>query len=321
VQALASLGLERAHIAVNAVPMVHASGFFCLLACLRRGAIQVLVERFDADAVLDVIERYYGTWLIGMPFTFAELLKRQRARPRKIDSLEFCASGGDVCPQRLQEEFAQVFGVPVRSLWAATEAVGSLIHGLRTGPVSRIASGAQVRLVDDNGEQVTRGEVGEMLIRGPNVTVGYWQSPGRIQPATVDGWYRTGDLVRQGEQDDVWFVARKKDLIIRGGSNIAPLEVERVLLAHPAVLEAAVVGVPDEDLGQRVAGFVRLAGSSGQYVLGDILASAKAQLADYKVPERLHCVAEIPRNTLGKIDRRSLVSMLSADTSTPVRAA
>jgi long-chain acyl-CoA synthetase/feruloyl-CoA synthase len=178
-----------------------------------------------------------------------------------------------------------------------------------------------VRFVDDNGEQVTRGEFGEMLIRGPNVTVGYWQSPGRIQPATVDGWYRTGDLVRQGEQDDVWFVARKKDLIIRGGSNIEPLEVERVLLEHPAVLEAAVVGVPDEELGQRVAGFVRLAGPSGQYVLGDILASAKAQLADYKVPERLQSIAEIPRNAIGKIDRRSLVSMLSVDTSKPVRAA
>jgi long-chain acyl-CoA synthetase len=320
-QGLTCLGLERAQIAVNTMPMVHASGFFCLLSCLRQGAIQILVERFDADAVLDVIERYYGTWLIGLPCMFAELLKCQRARPRKVDSLEFCASGGDVCPQRLQEEFPEIFGVHLRSLWGASEANGSLIHGLRVGPVSRIASGAQVRFVGDNGEQVERGAVGEMLIRGPNVTVGYWQSPGRIQPATVEGWYRTGDLARQGEQDDVWFVARKRDLIIRGGSSIEPLEVERVLLAHPAVLEAVVVGVPDEDLGHRVAGFVRLAGSSGQYVLGDILASVKAQLADYKVPERLHCVAEIPRNPLGTIDRRSLVSMLSADTSIPVRAA
>jgi UrcA family protein len=185
--------------------------------------------------------------------------------------------------------------------------------------VSRLAPGAQVRLVDESGGQVVRGAVGEMLIRGPNVTVGYWQSPGHIQSATLDGWYRTGDLARQGEQDDLWFVARKKDLIVRGGSNIVPFEVERVLLEHPAVTDAAIVGVPDAELGQRVAGFVRLAGPTGKYVLGDIMASAKAQLADYMVPEWLHSVAEIPRNTLGKIDRKSLLSMLSAGTSQMLR--
>ena len=310
-QALSQLGLERAQIAINTVPMVHASGFFTLLACLRFGAIQILVERFDADVVLDAIERYYGTWILALPVMFAQLLRRQRAQPRKVDSLEFCASAGDVCPLQVQEEFPEVFGVHVRSVWGASEVVGSLIHGLQTGPVSRIAPGAQVRLVDDSGQQVPRGKVGEMLVRGPNVTVGYWSGPDQIEPATAAGWYHTGDLLRQGEQDDLWFLGRKKDLIIRGGSNISPLEVERVLLEHPAVTDAAIVGVPDAELGQRVTGFVRLAGASGHYVIGDILASVKAQLADYKVPEVLHVVAEIPRNTLGKIDRKSLLSLLS----------
>jgi UrcA family protein len=215
----------------------------------------------------------------------------------------------------VQESFSDVFGVPLRNVWGATEVVGSLIHGLKPGPVSRIAPGAEVRLVDDNGMLVSRGEVGEMLIRGPNVAIGYWVGPDRIDPATVGGWYATGDLMRQGEQDDLWFIARKKDLIIRGGSNIWPAEVERVLLDHPAVTDAAVVGAPDTDLGERVVGFVCLAAGWSQYLVDDILASARAQLADYKVPESLQVIAEIPRNTLGKVDRASLRSLPAAGVS------
>jgi long-chain acyl-CoA synthetase len=310
-QACGHLGFENPQIAIHTVPMVHASGFFILLTGLRFGSIMILIERFDADEVLDAIEEYHATWLIGLPFMFADLVRRQRVLSRKVDSLEYCAVAADVCPPKLQQEFSDTFGAHLRSVWAATEVVGALIHGLHAGPVSRIAPGAQVRLVDNNGEQVRRGEVGELLIRGPNVTVGYWVSPGQIEPATVEGWYHTGDLMRQGEKDDLWFVTRKKDLIIRGGSNISPVEVERVLLDHPAVVDAAIAGVPDEELGQRVVGFVRLAGSSGAYVVNDILASVRAQLADYKVPEWLHVVTEIPRNTIGKIDRRSLLSMLT----------
>ncbi len=307
-EACGRLELENPHIAINSLPLIHSAGFFVTLACLRFGSIMVLVERFDADVVLSAIESYHGTWMLGLPFMFVELMRRQRSQPRMVDSLEFCAVAGDVCPAKVQESFSDVFGVPLRNVWGATEVAGSLIHGLKPGPVSRIAPGAEVRLVDDNGMQVPRGEVGEMLIRGPNVAVGYWVGPDRIDPATVEGWYATGDLMRQGEQDELWFIARKKDLIIRGGSNIWPAEVERVLLDHPAVTDAAVVGAPDADLGERVVGFVCLAAGSSQYLVDDILASARAQLADYKVPESLQVIAEIPRNTLGKVDRASLRS-------------
>ncbi|HEY0341527.1 MAG TPA: class I adenylate-forming enzyme family protein, partial [Steroidobacteraceae bacterium] len=229
-EACGRMELDRSQIVINSLPLVHSAGFFTTLASIHFGAIVVLVERFDAAAVLNAIESYHGTWLAGLPVMFVELLRRQRAQPRKVDTLEFCAVAGDVCPAKVQASFPDVFGVPLRTLWGATEVAGSLIHGLKTGPVSRVAPDAQVRLVDDNGVQVARGAVGELLIRGPNVTVGYWVSPDRVDPATVDGWYATGDLMRQGEQDDLWFVARKKDLIIRGGSNISPAEVERVLL-------------------------------------------------------------------------------------------
>jgi long-chain acyl-CoA synthetase len=229
---------------------------------------------------------------------------------RNVDSLRTCLVGGDVCPPQLEDQFPSFFRIPLRSVWAATEACGSLTYGLQPGPVSRIARGAQVRLVDDNHLLVARGEVGELAVRGPNVTIGYWAGPGQTKDAPKEGWFHTGDLMRQDESGDLWFVSRKKHLIIRGGSNISPVEVERVLMAHPAVRDAAVVGVSDPDLGQRVAGFVQLADRAQSVVLNDILAFATKRLADYKVPETLEIIDNIPRNALGKIDRRLLLTMI-----------
>jgi acyl-CoA synthetase (AMP-forming)/AMP-acid ligase II len=172
-------------------------------------------------------------------------------------------------------------------------------------------NGTQVRLVNDKHVPVPPGEVGELVLRGPNVTIGYWAGPGLIEDAPKDGWFYTGDLMRQDDQGNLWFVSRKKHLIIRGGSNISPVEVEQALISHPAVGDAAVLGVPDPELGQRVAGFVQLASSAQGVNLNEIRAHVAEQLADYKVPESLKIVREIPRNALGKIDRQLLLRMIS----------
>jgi len=221
-----------------------------------------------------------------------------------------------VCPVQLQGDFEAAFGVPLRNMWGATEVVGALKDASQPGPVTRIAPGAQIRLVDDEGRDVPRGEVGEFLVRGPYMTVGYWVAPDRIDDATRDGWYHSGDLMRQGEGDELWFVGRKKDIIIRGGSNISPVEVERVLLSHPLVRDAAVFGIPDPVLGQRVAAVVQLSSGAGHAALGDILKDTRRQLADYKAPERLWAVDAVPRGPLGKVDRRA-----AAATATLGRAA
>jgi long-chain acyl-CoA synthetase len=170
---------------------------------------------------------------------------------------------------------------------------------------------ALVRLVDDNDVPVAVGELGELLVRGPHVSIGYWAGPGLIQDAPVDGWFHTGDLMRQDEKGNLWFISRKKHLIIRGGSNISPIEVERVLLTHPAVRDAAVLGVPDPELGQRVAGFVQLRAGAQSTDPDEILLHVSGQLADYKVSERLQIVQEIPRNATGKVDRQLLLKLIS----------
>ncbi|MDB5607131.1 MAG: hypothetical protein JWP25_4031 [Bradyrhizobium sp.] len=304
------LGLNEEQIAINAVPMMHIGGLATFLGCVRFGMPMVLFERFDPDAVLDAIEPNQCSWLMGVPQMYAAIVESQRRRPRRVDTMRFCLVAGDVCPVQLHQDFSDIFGAPLRSFWGSTETFGTFTFGLQPGPVSRPAPGTQFRLVDDKGGPTPRGDVGELLVRGPSVTVGYWSGPGQIS-APSDGWFHTGDLMQEGKPHEFWFVSRKKDLIIRGGSNISPIEVEGVLMAHPAVCDAAVIGIPDAILGQRVVGLVKLADDADKSALADILADTRARLADYKVPERLEVVTEIPRNALGKIDRKSLQAATS----------
>ena len=234
-----------------------------------------------------------------------------RLRPRDLSSLRFGTTGSDACPIALQEEATSVLGAPIYNLWASTESVGSLTFGLRPGPVSRVVEGAQIRLVDDHGADVPHREIGELLIRGPNVFIGYWDDPAATAQSLRDGWLYTGDMMRRGDGDEIWFVARKKDIIIRSGTNISPIEVEEALVAsHPAVKEAAVVGKPDPVLGQRVFAFIKLAANAKTSVVSEILGKVGQRLAAYKVPEDLIVLQDLPRNALSKIDRVKLKAML-----------
>ena len=292
----------------------HISGLASVLTCIRAGVLFVLMESFDADVILDAIERHRCTIQIGFPAHYAALLARQQAKRRNLESLRFCMSGGDVCPIDLQQQVTSSFGAPLYNLWAATEVLGSIRFSERLGPVVTIPPGLEVRLIDDNRKDVPDGEAGELLIRAPNVFAGYWNDPGATANAVQDGWYHTGDLMRR-EGDELVFIARKKDIIIRGATNISPVEIEEAIMAaHPAVKEAAVVGVPDAVLGQRVFGFVTLAKGTNPAVASEIRARLATRLAAYKVPEVLAVLEALPRNALSKVDRKTLQSMaISAD--------
>jgi long-chain acyl-CoA synthetase len=305
-----SWAMSADEVLVVPLPMAHMSGFISLLTCLQFGTPFVLLKTFDADVVLDTLERYRCTRYIGFPVQYAALVESQRAKPRNLSSLRMCLTGADVCPIDLQERARSVLGSPLYNYWGATEVVGSLSFGLQCGPVVRITKGALIRLVDENGAEVCPGQVGELLIRGRNVFAGYWNDPRATEQSLKGGWYRTGDLMRRGEGDDLWFVGRKKDIIIRGGTNISPVEIEKALVAsHPKVKEAAVVGIPDDVLGQRVFGFVSLADGSDETVASEILHRVGERLASYKVPEGLRIVDQLPRNALGKVDRNKLQAM------------
>jgi long-chain acyl-CoA synthetase len=306
-------GLWEDDILVQPLSMAHMSGFVSFLSYIQYGTPFVLLESFDAEIVLDTIERYHCTWCLGFPAQYAALLECQRIRPRNLTSLRICLTGADACPIDLQKQVTSIFGAPLYNIWAATEVVGSLTFGLQHGPVVRIVREARIRLVDDKGAEVADGEVGELLIRGKNVFAGYWNDPEATQDSLKAGWYHTGDLMRRGEKDELWFVSRKKDIIIRGGTNISPVEVEEALVAsHPAIEEAAVVGIPDAVLGQRVFGFVKLAEGAMHTAVSEILRKVATRLASYKVPEGLGVVDELPRNALSKVDRNKLLTMALA---------
>jgi acyl-CoA synthetase (AMP-forming)/AMP-acid ligase II len=303
---------------IEPLPMAHMSGIISFLSFIRFGVPFVLLESFDADTVLDTIERHRCTWLLGFPAQYAALLECQRARPRNLTSLRICLTGADVCPIDLQERVTSTFGTPLYNVWGATESVGSLTFGLQPGPVVRIVKGALIRLIDENGTEVADGEIGELLIRGANVFDGYWNDPHATAASLKAGWYHTGDLMRRGEGDELWFVSRKKDIIIRGGTNISPVEVEQALVAcHPAVEEAAVVGIPDVVLGQRVFGFVKLAARTNDTVVSEILDNVATRLASYKVPESLRVLDQLPRNALSKVDRIQLQAMAAKEARRP----
>jgi long-chain acyl-CoA synthetase len=303
-------GLSDDDVIVLPMPMAHMSGLASFLVYIQFGIPFVLLENFDANVVLDSIESYRCTLYGGFPSQYAALLECQQARPRNLTSLRLCFTGADACPIELQMRVTAAFGAPLYNLWGATEVLGSLTYGLQPGPVVRILKGARVRLIDAEGNEVRDGEVGELLIRGENVFDGYWNDPETTAKSLRAGWYHTGDLMRRGEGDELWFVSRKKDIIIRGGTNISPVEVEEALVAcHPAVEQAAVVGVPDIVLGQRVYGFVKLMPGTGDMIVPEILGRVATRLAAYKVPEDLGILEEMPRNALSKVDRNALLTM------------
>ncbi len=307
-------GMATDEVIVMQLAMAHVSGLICSLSYIYFGVPFVVVESFDADAVLDNVERHRATRLIGFPYQYAEMIESQTAKPRDLSSLRLCLTAGDICPTDLQDRATSVLGAPLYNVWGASEVMGSLTFGLERGPVARIAKGAHVRLVDDHGVDVAPGAIGELLISGPNVFIGYWNDPSATEQSLKGGWFHTGDLMRRGNGDEIWFVARKKDIIIRGGTNISPAEVEEALVAcHPAVEEAVVVGKSDPVLGQRVFGFIKLAAAAKATPVVEILRNVGLRLAPYKVPEGLRVIGALPRNALGKIDRKLLQAMVNAE--------
>jgi long-chain acyl-CoA synthetase len=309
---LEPMGFTSGQAIAFVMPMAHASGLSTLLAALRLGVMVVFVDGADPEAILDVIEHQRSSILVASPATFARLIERQTDQARDVSSLRVCLTSSDVCPTGQQDAFAALFGLPLRSFWASTEGLVALTYGLQTGSVSRLIPNTEIRLVNTDGTIVPVGEVGEMLVRGPTVMLGYWSSNGLLE-GKKDGWYSSGDLMRQDKEGNIWFVSRLNDIIVRGGSNISPVEVEQVLSSHPAIRDAAVIGVEDPVLGQRVVGFVRLNDNVDIEEIGGIQKYTAVRLAAYKIPERLLIVSNIPRNGLGKIERKRLASQVPVE--------
>jgi long-chain acyl-CoA synthetase len=285
---------------------------FCagLLAAVSAGDTSVLVPAFDAPLVLDTIERFQCTYTFGLPPMVQLLIEEQARKPRQVSSLGTFLAGGDAVPETLQQRFRAVFGVPLREVFGMTEIGPGTLNpadAIRSGSLGKPFDRVEVRVVDVDGKDVADGQIGEMAVRSPANFVGYWDHPAATQEAVRDGWLYTGDLARRDADGYLWFEGRKKEIIVRDGLNISPQEVEEALYRHPAVLEVAVIGLPDSvpARGEQVVAFVSL--RHGMVAdRKDLMECALQRLADFKVPQKIVFLDSLPKGITGKVQRRAL---------------
>jgi long-chain acyl-CoA synthetase len=305
-------------VLMGCLPMFHVFGLTVGLNCaVLAGAMLTLIPRFDPREVLEVIERDGVTVFTGVPTMYSALLDvASQAAPRAARSLRTCVSGGAALPLRVLSDFENAFGCPILEGYGLSESspVASFNHPHRprkVGSVGTPIEGVQMRVVDLNGAEVAQGQAGEIQIRGHNVMKGYWNLPEATKATiTPDGWLNTGDVGRVDEDGYFYIVDRTKDLIIRGGYNVYPREIEEVLYEHPAVAEAAIIGIPHDSLGEEIGAAVAL--KKGQSVDPDELRDyVKARVAAYKYPRRIWLLDELPKGATGKVQKRDITAPTS----------
>jgi long-chain acyl-CoA synthetase len=298
------IGLREDDVVLAALPLAHSFGLNgALLAPLLAGVTVRLVERFTAEAVADLVAREGITVLPGVATMFRRLLEVPgfAGGPR----LRLGVSGAAPCPWEIAEAWRARTGVRIVRGYGSTELFRPLSY-LAPDPtdypdcVGRPVPGVEVRVVDDDGRPVATGEEGELLIHTPAVMDGYLGNEEDTNAVLADGWFRTGDIARLTSEGYVTIVGRKRERIKRGGYSVFPAEVEAVLVAHPAVAEAAVVGIPDEGLGEEIGAWVALKpGASAD--AEELTAWCRARLAAFKYPRRVSFVASLPRSATGKV--------------------
>ena len=292
------------------LPLAHAFGILAANVFFLRGVTIVAHPRFDTVAVLSAIERYHIVSFAAVPAMFVALLYTPDADKYDTSSLQSCVSGSAPLPVAILEAFEQKFGCRILEGYGLSEASAALTgHTLdierRPGSVGKPLPGVELRVVDENDQPVPVGEVGEVIARGSNVMQGYYNMPEETQTVLRNGWLHTGDMGRLDEDGYLYIVERKKDLIIRGGFNVYPRDVEEVLNRHPAVIESAVIGIPSERMGEKVKAFVVTRGPVDAETLK---AFCQASLANYKTPSEIEFIKMLPRNAVGKIDKKELRS-------------
>ena len=305
-----SYGLRESDIAIAALPMVHvfaiASPFF---GSLSSGGAVVVVERFNARTIFAVIEKYRATWFPGVPTMFILLLNSFPENTRDISSLRMGLSGGASLPVEVLRKWEETFGADVIEVYGLTESTGLVtanpVYGERKpGSVGIAVSGVTAKVVNKDGNECPPNEVGNLVFRGPNATKGYFRLPDETREKIRNGWVHTGDHAYKDDDGYFTIVGREKELIISGGYNIYPKEIEEVLHAHGAVGEAAVIGVKDPVKGEVPKAFIALKPGVTATEEG-LLEHCRKNLAPYKLP-KIAFVKELPKNTTGKIVKKEL---------------
>ncbi|MDP1536016.1 MAG: class I adenylate-forming enzyme family protein [Burkholderiales bacterium] len=289
------------------LPMVHSYALFTLVSMISTGGTVILLDDPAPEDLLDAIDRHLAKMAIATPALAHALAEVQARAPRRLTALSHINVSGDIVPLDLQQRFNQVFGNRMRRTYGssemgpiAAEPIGSVVINSLGFPFP----GVEIRILDDNGCDVPTRQVGEIVIRSPSMAVGYWDDTAATTAAFRDGYLHTGDLGFRDEAMRLHFAGRKKELIVRAGWNISPLQIEDILRQHPAVDDVAVWGIPDAVLGQSVAAWVVPKKPVSAEQLCEFV---RPQVAEHKCPERIFFVAALPKTAVGKVRRRALV--------------
>ena len=302
---------------ITTLPVFHVFALTVVVnAPLTKGATLLLAPRFSPAEIFDLAATYKATVFAGVPTMFNFLYQFEGGDVAAFSHLRLAISGGSSLPVSLLHNFEQKFNVRISEGYGLSEAspvtcFNPTDRERKAGSIGQSIVNVENKIVDENGEEVPVGEVGELIVRGPNVMKGYYKLPIETEVAIRDGWLYTGDLARKDEDDYFYIVDRKKDLIIVGGYNVYPREVEEVLFSHEGIIEAAVVGYPDTDFGESVHAYVVLKDSN--LTAEDIKAYCAKHIVKYKVPSVIEILDELPKNTTGKILRRSLKETVKAN--------
>ncbi len=305
-------GISKETVALVTLPLFHSFGQTVLQnAVLGAGGALVLLPRFTPDDALGLMQAHRVTLFAGVPTMYFALLHHPDAARYDLGSLQRCISGGSAMPVEVMRAFDEKYGVNILEGYGLSETspVASFNppdRPKKPGSIGVPIEGVEFRLLDDDGQRVTEaGKPGEISIFGPNVMKGYYDKPEANAAALDHGWFKTGDIATRDEDGYYFIVDRKKDMIIRGGFNVYPREIEEVLYAHPAVAEAAVVGVPHERHGEEIKAVIALRAGNGT-TAEDIIAYCKANLAAYKYPRLVELRDALPKGATGKILKRVL---------------
>jgi long-chain acyl-CoA synthetase len=298
-------------VIMGCLPLFHVFGLTCgLNASVAMAATLTLLPRFDPGKALDIMQRDKVTIFEGVPTMYAAMLHLPGADPAKAATLRVCVSGGASLPVEVLRGFENKFGCMILEGYGLSETspVASFNHPdkvRKPGSIGTPIEGVQMRLIDGDWNTVAEGEIGEIAIRGHNVMKGYWNKPEATAEAMKDGWFRTGDMARVDSDGYYYIVDRKKDLIIRGGYNVYPREIEEVLHEHPAVAEVAVIGIPHSELGEEVGAAVALKPDASA-AMEELREFVRDRVAAYKYPRHVWQVESLPKGPTGKILRREV---------------
>ena len=295
---------------VTVLPMFHV---FCLTVALNApllsGATLLIAPKFSPMEIFELIKEKQATVFAGVPTMYNFLFQNPDGKTEDLKSLRLCISGGASLPVALLKNFEQKFNVVVSEGYGLSEAspvtcFNPLDRPRKPGSIGTSILRVENKIFNELGEEVPVGEVGELVVRGPNVMKGYYQMPEETAAAIRNGWLYTGDLARMDEDGYFYIVDRKKDLILVGGYNVYPREVEEVIYNHSDVVEVAVLGVPDPNLGEAAKAYV--VSKNPELTAEQLLVYCSQHLAKYKIPSSIEFIEELPKNTTGKILRRAL---------------